>query len=107
MYRFVDHAMAMRYFGGGVGHASMREATNIFLMDCCQEELEEAENTAENDGGELNTAPTFSNKDPVMAENYDFDSDRLSNNSEERVDEDKDDEMDGEECEDDGKHDDL
>ncbi|KAG6824136.1 hypothetical protein H0H92_007879 [Tricholoma furcatifolium] len=30
---FVDHDMIMRFRGGGVGHKSTREATNIFLSD--------------------------------------------------------------------------
>ncbi|KIL58216.1 hypothetical protein M378DRAFT_86772, partial [Amanita muscaria Koide BX008] len=38
---FVDRDMTMRYFGGGVGHASTREATDFFLLDRHQEELED------------------------------------------------------------------
>jgi hypothetical protein len=31
--RFVDRDMMMRYRGGGVGHKSTRNATNVFLRD--------------------------------------------------------------------------
>lgn len=31
--RFVDRDMMMRYRGGGVGHKSTRNATNVFLKD--------------------------------------------------------------------------
>ncbi|KAK2459860.1 hypothetical protein APHAL10511_008124 [Amanita phalloides] len=105
---FVDRDMVLRYFGGGVGHASTRNATNHFLTDRCQEELEDVDHTTENVQEDERLHTARSNEGPDREETYDFDSDRLSYISEEGVDEDEDEEMDGEECEDNsGEPDDL
>ncbi|KAK2459859.1 hypothetical protein APHAL10511_003232 [Amanita phalloides] len=69
--------MLMRYFGGGVGHASTREATNLFLSDRHGEALEDAENSAENGEEEPEPVP-MSYEEPDAEEIYDYDSDRPS-----------------------------
>ncbi|KAM6493030.1 hypothetical protein JOM56_011164 [Amanita muscaria] len=52
--------MVMRYFGGGVGHASTREATNFFLLDHHRQELEDSEHIipGEDDSEASRNVPT-------------------------------------------------
>ncbi|KIL63910.1 hypothetical protein M378DRAFT_11828 [Amanita muscaria Koide BX008] len=67
----------MRYFGGGVGHASTREATDFFLLDRHQEELEDRErieDIAEDSDSDSGNVPTASATidEPEVEEDYGY-----------------------------------